>query len=191
MDIKHILSVVAGLLFLAGYAPYIRAILRGETRPSKASWMIWATLDLITIAGMFAKHAINGQIIGATVGAWVVFTLSLKHGVPGWTKLDKLCLAGGALGILLWQAFSSPVMGIVTSSAAIFMGAIPTFKSAWHKPENEDRVAWTIYWLSCVVALAAIPHWTLADAAQPVVFSINETVVMYLLWLRPWLVHHE
>lgn len=66
---KETLSVLAGLLFIAGFIPYIRAILRKETKPAKASWIIWASLDTITIAGMYAKDTVNGQILGAVIGA--------------------------------------------------------------------------------------------------------------------------
>src|SRR5581483_6426724 len=70
--VKEILSVLAGILFIVGFVPYIRAIVRKETKPAKASWIIWASLDSITIAGMYAKDAVNGQIVGACLGAWVV-----------------------------------------------------------------------------------------------------------------------
>lgn len=184
MDLKHVLTLIAGVLFLLGFVPYIRAIVRGETKPAKASWVIWATLDMITLAGMFFKNAINGQIIGAVIGAWVVVILSLIYGTRGWTKLDKYCLGGAVLGIALWVAFDNPVFGIVVSNIVVFLGAIPTFKSAWGDPGREDKMAWTIYWLSCVFAVLAIPAWTLADATQPVIFFVIETVMMYILYIR-------
>lgn len=184
MDLKHVLTLIAGVLFLLGFVPYIRAIVRGETKPAKASWVIWATLDTITLAGMFFKNAINGQIIGAVIGAWVVVILALIYGTRGWTKLDKYCLGGAVLGIALWVAFDNPVFGIVVSNIVVFLGAIPTFKSAWGDPSREDKMAWTIYWLSCVFAVLAIPAWTLADATQPVIFFVIETVMMYILYVR-------
>jgi hypothetical protein len=52
--VKETLSVLAGLLFVAAFVPYIRAILRKETKPSKASWIIWASMDTILLIGMFA-----------------------------------------------------------------------------------------------------------------------------------------
>lgn len=185
MTFKTIASIVAGLLFLAAFVPYIRAIVRGDTKPAKASWIIWATLDSITIAGMFAKHTVNGQILGAVLGAWTVAFLAIKHGKPGWTKLDKFCLGGAVLGIVLWQVFSNPVLGIMTSLSVVFLGSFPTFASAWHNPAQEDRTAWTIFWLSCVAAMLAIPAWTLADAAQPITFTVIESTMVYILFLKP------
>lgn len=184
MEWKSFFSVLAGVVFIAGFVPYIRAIVRKETKPSKASWIIWASLDIITLAGMYAAKTVNGQIVAAVVGALVVVALAFVYGTPGWTRLDKTCLVGAVGAILLWRIFDSPVLGIVTSSGVVFLGAIPTFISAWKKPENEDKLAWTIYWVSCVCALVAVPQWTFADAAQPVAFFTIESVMMYILHVR-------
>lgn len=178
------MTLIAGVLCLLGFVPYIRAIVRGRSKPVKASWLIWATLDTITLAGMFFKNALNGQIIGAVIGAWVVVILALIYGTRGWTKLDKYCLGGAILGIALWVMFDNPVIGIVVSNITVFVGAIPTFKSAWSDPSREDKVAWTIFWLSCVCAVFAIPAWTLEDATQPLVFFAIESVMMYILYVR-------
>jgi len=62
-----ILSALSGILFCLAFVPYALAILGRDIRfhaikpakPEKASWIIWASLDTIIVAGMFAKDAIN------------------------------------------------------------------------------------------------------------------------------------
>ncbi|MDX9778704.1 MAG: hypothetical protein RBT30_00430 [Patescibacteria group bacterium] len=179
---KEIISIIAGLFFVIGYIPYIIAILRKKTKPAKASWIIWGTLDTIVIAGMIASDSLNGQMIGAVIGVWVVIILSLKYGAPGWTKLDKLCLIGAAIGIFLWQIFDNPILGILISLGITSIGSIPTFISAWRNPERENKLGWTFFWTSCIFALFAIPKWTLANAAQPIIFFIIESIMMYILY---------
>ena len=181
---RNTLSVIAGILFIVGFPPYIRAILRGETKPAKASWIIWAILDSIAFAGMYVKDAVNGQILGAVIGVWVIVFLAFKYGSPGWTKLDKFCLAGAATGIVLWVMFSNPVFGIVTSVTVIFIGSIPTFVNAWKNPGHDNRFAWTIFWLSCVFAVLAIPRFSWADVSQPVSFLLIESIMMYILYVH-------
>lgn len=185
MTFMDAISALAGILFIIGFIPYIVSILRGETKPAKASWIIWATLDSITLAGMLTKHSLNGQILGAVIGAWIVVILALRNGTSGWTRLDKFCLAGALLGIILWQVFDNAVFGIMTSLSVVLLGSFPTFASAWRNPAQENRTAWTLFWLSCVAAVIAIPAWTLADAAQPIVFTIIESTMMYILYFRP------
>ena len=185
MEVQEIFSVVAGILFFAAFLPYIYSIVKGETKPTKASWIIWASLDTITLAGMAAKNSLNGQIIGAVAGAWIIAALAMKYGVPGWTRLDKLCLGGAILGIALWAIFNSPVMGLVTSVSVVFLGAFPTFASAWRNPSQESKLAWTIFWVSCVFAVMAIPKATFQDAMQPVTFFVIESTMMFLLYIKP------
>ncbi|MCC6290584.1 hypothetical protein IT398_00735 [Candidatus Nomurabacteria bacterium] len=185
MAVQKILSVISGLLFLVAFVPYIRAILSGETKPAKTSWLIWATLDTITLTAMFVADTVNGQIVGAVLGSWIVAGLAMKYGSPGWTRIDVFCLVGSGIGIGLWWMFSNPTLGIVVSVSVVFLAAIPTFHSAWEDPSRENRTAWIIYWLSCVAAVLAIPAWTLADVAQPIVFLTIESVMMYILFFSP------
>ena len=123
------------------------------------------------------------------MGVWIVAALALKYGASGWTKLDKFCLGGAVLGVTMWYLFDSPTLGITVSNGIIFLGAFPTFASAWRDPSGEDKAAWTIYWLSCVASVLAIPAWTLADAMQPLTFFVIESVVMYLLFVQPKISH--
>jgi len=185
LEIQKIFSVIAGVLFVLGFVPYVLSILAGKTKPAKASWIIWATLDTITLAGMLAESSLNGQIVGAVAGAWIIAALAMKYGVPGWTRLDKFCLVGAVLGITLWAIFNSPVIGLVTSVSVVFLGSFPTFASAWREPNRESKVAWTIFWISCVVVVMAIPKITFQDAMQPVTFFLIESIMMYLLYINP------
>ncbi len=179
------LSFIAGLLVLVAFVPYILAILQKTTKPAKASWVIWGVLDTVTFAGMYAKGTVNGQIIGAVIGVWIVVVLAIMHGTPGWTKLDKLCLVGAAFAIVLWVVFKEANFGIGVAQVALFIGALPTFQSAWEDPARENKLAWTLFWLSCFCAVIAIPRWTFADAAQPITFFVIESIVVTILLVRP------
>lgn len=194
MGAKEVFSIVSGVLFVAAFVPYICATIVGTTKPAKASWIIWASLDTITLAGMFVQNAVNGQIIGAVCGAWIVVAFAFKYGTPGWTKLDKFCLGGAVCAIVLWVVFNNPTLGIVTSVSVVFLGAFPTFASAYRDPNKEDKLAWTIFWVSCACAVFAIPGLKMEfcfpqlkpeDAAQPIVFFLIESTMMFLLFIKP------
>lgn len=197
MAAKNVFSIVSGVLFVIAFFPYVRAIWKtrhlpsghkDKVEPSKVSWIIWASLDSITFASMLIKHTLNGQIIGAIMGAWIVAALVMKYGKSGWSTLDKLCLAGGCLGIVLGFTFKSPELAMLTSIVTVIIGSLPTFHSAYHDPSKEDRTAWTIFWISCVVAIMAIPQWTFMDSAQVLAFTTIEMTMMVLLWIKPHLV---
>ena len=184
---KALFSTLSGVIFFLALVPYTITILKGKTRtrPAKASWLIWASMDTVVFAGMVAKHSMNGQILAAICGAWVVFFLTLKYGVPGWTRIDKICLGGTVLAMLLWAISGNPVVGIVTSLGSGLLGSVPTFVSAWHDPSRENKLAWTMCVVSCVFAILAISDWTLASAGQPLVFAFIDVTVWAIVMLRP------
>ncbi len=184
MDIKNILSVSGGVLFVAAFIPYVISILKDKTKPAKASWFIWAVLDTTAFLAMWATHTLNWVIIVSPVCAWSVVFLALYYGIPGWSKTDKFCLVGAALGILLWYMFDNPLFGIVISQIVTFIGSIPTFVSAWEDPKREDKLAWITLWLSCFLTLISISSLKPAESAQPITFFVIETVVVYILLLR-------
>lgn len=183
-----IISIIAGVLFIIGFIPYIYTILKKETKPVRVSWIIWAILDIITLLGMYYEHAVNGQMLGAVIGSIAVTILSLKYGVPGWTKMDKFCLAGAIIGIALWQTFDNPKLGIIASCIAGFIGSVPTFASAWEDSSRENKFAWGVFWISCIFAVIAIPKRTLADAAAPLTFLAIESIMMFILFVRPYFI---
>lgn len=182
--VLSVLSSLSGFIFVLAFLPYIFAILRGETKPSKVSWFIWATLDVITLSAMYVEKSVNGQILGAVGGAFIILSLALRHGKPGWTKVDKFCLLGAILGLLLWKMTSNPNVGILVSALTAITGSIPTFVNAWNRPQEENLFAWSIFWYSCLLALTAIPKWSIADAAQPITFTIIESTMMFILLYR-------
>lgn len=178
------LGFFAGILFIVGFFPYINAIARGKARPAKVSWLIWISTDLITFAAMIASGTLNGQMIGVITGGTMVTVLALLKGERGWSRIDRFCLAGAVIGIVLWAISGDPDVAIVLIGAVGFLGSIPTFVSAWKNPDSENRLAWTIFWLSCVCAVLAIPKLTIADAVQPLIFFVIESVMMYILYIR-------
>ncbi len=188
------LSLLSGILFVIGFVPYTYAVLRdrnmpsgtlGKTEPSKATWIIWISLDMITLAGMVAKHTVNFQIIGCVTGGTLVMLLSIRYGIPGWTKLDKLCLSGAVLGLALWAISRNPMVGMATSLSVTFLGSIPTFVSTWEDYHRESKVGWTIFFISCCLAVIAVPKFDMATAAQPLTFFTIETIMMLILFVKP------
>lgn len=184
---KNIYSVLAGIIWVVAFIPYIIAILSHKTKPMKSSWIIWLTIDSIIFAGMIAKHSLNGQMVGAVSGGIIILVLVLIYGDRGWTKLDKWCLGLAVFGVILWQIFRDPNAGIATALAVGIIGSFPTVVSVWRDPSRENRLAWTLFVVSCVFAIIAIPKWTFQDAAQPIVFLIIDVAVAFVLYFRKFI----
>jgi hypothetical protein len=180
MNGLQIVSIISGGIFLGGYLPYITAIWKGKAKPIKTTWIVWFILDCVTLLSMTSQNAFNFQILGAVIGAGLVMTLSFFKGVPGWTKIDLLCLIGAGIGIFLLIIVQKPELALLSSILSIFIGAIPTFISAWKEPSRENKTAWFLFWLSCVLAIIAIPKWNLENSLQPLTFFTINTLMLII-----------
>jgi hypothetical protein len=178
--------LISGVLGVLGFVPYILAILRGNAQPKKASWIPWGILNFIVFLGMMEKGAPLIQIGAITLGSWIVAGLSLKYGKPGWSKLDKFCLASAVLAIGAWKLLGDSNFGIGISLVGLFVSGLPTWESAWKTPEKENRAAWIMFATSSLLALLAISTFTMARAAQPIEFLLNQAVTVLLLLFRPY-----
>ena len=184
MHLINVLSLIAGALGILGFIPYIRAVIRKETQPQKASWIAWGILNFITLAGMYVKGVATVQMTAITLGSWAVAALAFRYGRPGWSKLDKTCLGGAVLAIALWKLFDNSTFGIAISLLGLFVSGIPTWKSAWQTPKKENRAAWVIFAMSSLFALLTIRTFTVASVAQPIEFLVNQTVTVAFLSTR-------
>lgn len=182
--VRDACSAISGVVFLGGFYSYICAIIRKETVPVKITWTLGAILDMVTFFGMMAKKTLNFQIVGACVGSVIVMLLSWKHGSSGWKPIDVICAMSASLGILLWIIFGNSEIGISISCITMLVSCVPMFKATWIDPSKEDKVSWTIFLISCIFELFALTKLTIADAAQPITFTIIELTMVLLICLR-------
>jgi len=186
MTRKVYLDVLVGLLFISGFVMYIGSTFRSKTQPVSASWLIWFALDAITFAGMFLEGSLNGQIVAEVAGSSFVMILALRRrGFRDWKLLDKYCLGGGALGLVALVMADSAKAGIMISQGITLIGSIPTFGATWKRPSRENKDAWMIFWLSSIVAISAVPQWTLSHAMAPIVILTIDTVIPLIIITKP------
>ncbi|NQV90154.1 hypothetical protein HQ487_01980 [Candidatus Uhrbacteria bacterium] len=183
--ITDVSNVLAGVFLVGGFIPYLHSVVYKGAQPMKSSWFIWALLDSTIFFGMLLEDSVNGQMIGAIIGSWTTFCFAWKYGESQWSKLDKASLTGAVTGIGIGIYFSDPKLTITSSLVVMFIGSIPTIESAWGAPEKELKISWWIWWVSCVFALIAVPARTLEDAGQPITFFIIETIMVFILFVRP------
>lgn len=190
MTLYYFFSALSGIFVLIGVITYIFAVIRGHTRPSKASWTIWTVLAVLTAGGMYQAHALNVQIAAVTIGNIIITVLAFKYGRSGLSTLDKLSYTGAGLGIVLWIITQNPLYVIVTSLAINGIGAVPTIQKAWYNPREESILGWTFIFLASLAQSFAIPAWTIANVLQPLVYLVIQSLILSLL-LIPYVKKHK
>lgn len=179
---------IAGIVSLAGYLPLIIAILLRKARPNRASWLIWSVANILTLFSYYAS--------GARATAWVPLCYAIctpivallafvRCGEGGWSRLDRWCLGVSALSGLVWWIFKTPVITLLMNMMIVYAGALPTMRKAYRNPKSENKLAWLLFFLGCVLNILAIKDWRFIIMIYPILGAIaNGIVVSLLCWPR-------
>jgi hypothetical protein len=186
MQIKAIISLVAILLIFIGYAPYIRDILNGKTRPHIFSWFIWGITTGIAYALQVSA--------GAGVGSWVtlcitlvlisVFFLGLKNGNRDIRKIDIVFLVLSLLAIPIWLIVKQPVISIILLATIEMLGFVPTIRKSWDDPYSETLSLYTITTFRHGLAIFALEKLNFITVLYPIIWVIANALFAIILIIR-------
>ena len=146
---------------LLGLVVYARQIIWGNVRPQRTTWFIWSVILAISLAGFEAAGGGDAFwfLLGDFIVTLLVFCLSIFRGVGGWDKLDIICLIIAALGLILWQLSSLPLLVLGGVLLADMMGAIPTVKKALDHPESESASTFLFSTVAAAMGFVAVNEW--------------------------------
>jgi len=187
MNYYEFWGILAPIVSLIGFIPYFKSILKGETKPSATSWWTWTILAFVALISSWAGGA-PWQVL--LLPAWLCISqlavsfLSIKFGDNKWDARNKICIAGAMFGILLWIFTGNPLLALGFSIISDLFASIPNFQHIFLNPEQEDKIAWTIGWLSGVLEIVAVKNWTFASSGWALYFILNMTTVLFLLYRK-------
>ena len=153
-------SLFSAIIFIASYYFYIISIFRKETKPQKASWIIWSITDIIILATLLLQNVSNYHLsFAATIGSILIVFLSFKYGVSGWRKIDFICLSVSGVGLLFWQLYNNPLVALIILSLTQIIATIPTAVYVWKYPKTENKISWGLFFIAGIFGVFAIPVW--------------------------------
>jgi hypothetical protein len=160
MSMFAAIGILAGILSILMYIPYIKDTVKGVTHPHRASWLIWSCLGLIAFFSQLAKGATDSLWMTAaqTLGTAVVFLLSLKLGVGGFSRRDKISLLTAALGLIVWFFTNEAAFELFITIAVDAIGAGLTAIKAYEMPESETLITWILSAISGILGTIAVGH---------------------------------
>ncbi len=159
-----ILGMAVVLIELLATARYIHAVLRGETRPSRASWLIWAPLAWLTLAGSVeaGATATSAKLAASALGVTAIAAAALVRGTGGLKPSDVVCFSLAGCGLGLWMTSGDPVHGLSMFLLADLAGALPTLRDTWRDPGREAPDPWLLGLASSALTLPLVDAaaWT-------------------------------
>jgi predicted RNA methylase len=182
MDLNLIIGILSGVIAFSSYFFYIPSIIKGKTKPNRASWWIWGIIGTLIAVSYYASGARTTiwVPISEALGPAIIALLSLKYGEGGWTRFDKLCLTGAMAGTLFWWLTDSSEVGLIAYLFVDFTAVMPTIRKSFYRPENEDRNAWATVFFGQVLNLFAVERYIFFILVYPVYMVLTNGIIFFL-----------
>lgn len=179
----ELIGIIAGILGIAGYVPYIYSILRDKTKPNRATWLIWTIVGGLLAFSYMAEgdqHSI-WLPLSYFIGPLFVALLSIRYGYAQWTRLDTVCIVAAAISIIPWVLSDSAALTLVINVIIDSAGAIPTLVKTYKEPETEDLSGWLIFFIANTLQLFAIEMWNIAALYPIYLFFLAGAMVAFIV----------
>lgn len=182
---KTAFLVIGSLITIASIVPYLIDIARGKTKPNLVSWITWTLLTAIATAAEIAAGEWFTAIFTAAAvvetGSVVVFGI-FKRAYVRYTAFDIVCQVAALGGIVLWQAFDSPLIGIMGAVIIDFIGALPTVRHAWLQPYEETWQTYALCFVGAIFGVLALSSFTWESLSYPLyIVLINAVFTIIIL----------
>ncbi len=177
------LGIIAGILALTGYIPYIISILRGKTQPNKATWFIWTLVGGLLAFSYFTTGDKNTiwLPLGYFFGPLITAILSLQYGYAQWSKLDTFCIIAAIISIIPWVLSHDATLTLIINVVIDSTGAIPTLVKSYKEPDTEDFTAWLIFFIANTLEVVAISQWNIAAIYPIYLFLLAGSITAFTI----------
>jgi len=188
---KQVFSLLALLLTFVAFVPYMRAILRRQTRPHVFSWLIWAAGTVVVFFAQLAD--------GAGIGAWpigisgaitfmVAFLAMRRSADTTVVRSDWVYLALAATALPLWWVTADPLYAVVILTTVDLLGFGPSMRKAYGAPYEENATFFSISALRNGFVVLALEAYTWTTVLFPAAVGIACVLFVALILARRRLV---
>jgi hypothetical protein len=174
MIYKNLLSAIAIALTILAFFPYIRSILKGETKPHVFSWVIWgATTFIVCLAQLADEGGAGAWPIGVSgiITLYVAILAYIKKSDSTITKTDWLFFILAMASLPAWYLTSNPLWAVVMLTTVDVLGFGPTFRKAYIRPFEEQLMFFVIMTIRNLISITALEHYSLTTVLFPAVIA--------------------
>lgn len=152
------LAILGSLVAASGTIPYIIETIKGKTKPRIVTWLTWSLLTGLAAAGAFADGQIGSGVFAllGCISTGAIVVVGLRFGDRSFNALDLACMAGVAVGLVLWQLFNSPAIAVWAAIIIDFIGLVPTIKHAWEAPHEETVSTFALVFVGGALTVGAV-----------------------------------
>lgn len=171
-------------IHLSGQIIYIISTIKGETKPNRVTWFLWAVISFIAFAAQLAEGVQWQAMLTfmAGFGPLMIFLASFVNKKAYWnvSRLDIICGAISVLAIVLWIITGTGLHAIVLALIADLLAGVPTIVKAFNFPSTENFKLFRNVTIASGITILTIQAWTFEVYSFAVyLFAIN--LLLYCL----------
>lgn len=170
MEIKEILGVVAVVLSLAGFFPYIISIYKGITKPHVFSWVVWSIATVVVFFAQVSAMGGPGAWATGVSGFLVVFIAFLAYERQcdiTITKSDWVFFILALSALPFWFFTDDPFWAVLVLTIVDFFAFIPTARKTYHAPYSETLILSAILAVRDIFAMSALESYSATTMMFP------------------------
>jgi hypothetical protein len=173
--------IVGTLIGTAGAFAYLLDTIKGEVRPNRVSFLLWAIAPMIAFAAQIKQGVGLESLMTFSTGflPLLTFIASFVNKQAKWklTKFDLACGFLSLIGLVLWLITKVGNVAIFFSIVADGLAALPTLVKAYRYPETEIAWPWLATVIGVVLTLLTLKEWTFANSGFIIYILIVDFVI--------------
>lgn len=183
---KDILALIAAMIAIVGYIPYVRDALTKRVKPHPYTWLVWTIVSSITLAGQVVKGAGPGALPTAMSALFslAIFLLALRHGFKNVRKTDNYFLAAALLGLIPWVLTNDPTLSVVIAVSIDLIAFIPTIRKTWQRPHTETPILYGANVLRHVLTLFSLNAYNIATTLHSIAMIVTNTIMTAIILFK-------
>jgi len=185
-ELKTLIGIIAVILVFVGYAPYLRDVIKGKTKPHIYSWFIWTLETAIIFALQFSAGAGAGSWTNLAVVfiGFLVFILGMRNGDKDITRTDTVFFILSFVALFLWLIIKQPVLSVVLVTIVDVLGFVPTIRKSWSKPHSETLFTYELGAFRHMLSVLALQSYSIVAWLNPVAWIIANVFFSIMLIVR-------
>lgn len=172
------------LLGIATYASAVIQMWHGTYSPSLFSRAIWLLLGINSFAGVaLGGGSHSSKLLAATLlfGNAVVFLASIKKGSREFGITEQLSLILFVISCVLWVVIDAPLINLILSLVAHFIGGVPTVWRTIRKPSSEKALHWYFFFVASTLTIINSNPKTVKSILFPIYFACFDGLIIILV----------
>ncbi len=163
--------ILAAVIGFSGTLGYLISTLKGETKPNRVTWIVWAIAPLLAFGAELSKGVGIQSLMTFVVGfgPLLVLLASFVNKKSEWKlgRLDFICGGLSVLGLILWLVLREGNIAIFFAITADGLAAIPTIVKSFYFPETENYFGFLAPAIGAGITMLTIQNWSFAQYGFP------------------------